>query len=172
MVTATTKRAPRASAAAKTRKPVAKKVTPAGKSPTRKSPARNSPARNSPARNSPARKSPVNKVPAVQATQPVEASEPVKSIEPAVAGQTPKASKGPKLPKKEKLVRDSFSMPESDFKLISAVKKRALAFERVTKKSEVLRAGLKALQGLSETQLKALLETLPVIKTGRPKKAD
>lgn len=148
MVTTTTRRAPRASAAAKTSKPAAKRV-------------------------SPARKAPVAKAPApVKAPAPIKAPEPIKSLEPAKVTQAPKATKGPKLPKKEKLVRDSFSMPESDFKLISAVKKRALAFERVTKKSEVLRAGLKALQGLSETQLKALLETLPVIKTGRPKKAD
>ena len=151
MVT-TTRRAPRASAATKASKPVAKRATPARKAPARKAPAR--------------------KLPAVKAPAPIKAPEPIKSIEPAVAKEIPKAAKGPKPPKKEKLVRDSFSMPESDFKLISAVKKRALAFERVTKKSEVLRAGLKALQGLSEPQLKALLETLPVIKTGRPKKAD
>jgi hypothetical protein len=148
MATTTARRAPRASAAAKTSKPAAKRA-------------------------SPARKAPVAKAPApVKAPAPIKAPEPIKSLEPAKVTQAPKATKGPKLPKKEKLVRDSFSMPESDFKLISAVKKRALAFERVTKKSEVLRAGLKALQGLSETQLKALLETLPVIKTGRPKKAD
>jgi hypothetical protein len=62
-------------------------------------------------------------------------------------------------------------MPESDFKLIAAVKQRALAFQHVAKKSEVLRAGLTALQGLTDAQLQALLEGLPVIKTGRPKKA-
>ncbi len=62
-------------------------------------------------------------------------------------------------------------MPESDFKLIASVKQRALAFQHAVKKSEVLRAGLMALQGLSEAQLRALLENLPVIKTGRPKKA-
>lgn len=153
MATTTARRAPRASAAAKTSKPAAKRA--------------------SPARKAPARKAPVAKAPApFKAPAPIKAPEPIKSLEPAKVTQAPKATKGPKLPKKEKLVRDSFSMPESDFKLISAVKKRALAFERVTKKSEVLRAGLKALQGLSETQLKALLETLPVIKTGRPKKAD
>ncbi len=155
MATTTARRAPRASAAAKTSKPAAKRASPARKAPARKAPAR--------------------KAPAVTAPEPINAPAPIKSPEPAVVAQAPKATKstkGPKLPKKEKLVRDSFSMPESDFKLISAVKKRALAFERVTKKSEVLRAGLKALQGLSEPQLKALLETLPVIKTGRPKKAD
>ena len=76
----------------------------------------------------------------------------------------------PQKSTKDKLVRDGFTMPESEFKLIDAVKQRALSFKRVVKKSEVLRAGLKALQGLSETQLKALLETLPTVKTGRPKK--
>lgn len=71
---------------------------------------------------------------------------------------------------KEKLVRDSFTMPETEFAQIAAIKKRAMAFQREVKKSEVLRAGLRSLQGLSEPQLKSLLEALPVIKTGRPKK--
>jgi hypothetical protein len=62
-------------------------------------------------------------------------------------------------------------MPESDFERIASVKQRALQFQHVAKKSEVLRAGLAALQGLSNAQLRAVLESLPVIKTGRPKKA-
>lgn len=73
-------------------------------------------------------------------------------------------------PAKVKLIRDGFTMPETEFKLIDAVKQRAMGFKREVKKSEVLRAGLKALQGLSEPQLKALLDTLPIVKTGRPKK--
>jgi hypothetical protein len=62
-------------------------------------------------------------------------------------------------------------MPEADFKLIAAVKQRALQFQHTAKKSEILRAGLVALQGLGEPQLRSLLENLPVVKTGRPKKA-
>ena len=97
---------------------------------------------------------------------------PVKPAAAASSGkEKPKVgkAKSAKAPK-DKLVRDGFTMPESEFKLIDSVKQRAMAFKREVKKSEVLRAGLKALQGLSEPQLKALLETLPTLKTGRPKK--
>ena len=91
---------------------------------------------------------------------------------PKAKHEAKKENKEPKAAKarKEKLVRDSFTMPEGEFKLIAAVKQRAMSFQREVKKSEVLRAGLMALQGLSEAQLRALLENLPVLKTGRPKK--
>ena len=71
---------------------------------------------------------------------------------------------------KEKLVRDSFTMPRSDFELIALLKERALTFKRPTKKSELLRAGLQALAGLNQKQLQAALDGLPLLKSGRPKK--
>jgi len=73
---------------------------------------------------------------------------------------------------KEKLVRDSFTMPQEDFALIAGLKARALAFQRPTKKSELLRAGLQALQALDDGALAGLLSRLAPIKTGRPKKGD
>lgn len=93
----------------------------------------------------------------------------------AKRGKSPKdakPSRSEKSARKEKLVRDSFTMPAADFGLIATVKQRALQFQHVAKKSEVLRAGLVALQGLSEAQLRAILESLPVIKTGRPRKGN
>lgn len=120
----------------------------------------------SPARKvSAARKAPI----ALQAAAPGKAEKPSKADKPSKAE---KAAKSDKPARKEKLVRDSFTMPAADFGLIAAVKQRALGFQHVAKKSEVLRAGLVALQGLSEAQLRAILESLPVIKTGRPKKAN
>jgi len=71
---------------------------------------------------------------------------------------------------KEKLVRDSFTMPRSDFELIALLKERALTFKRPTKKSELLRAGLQALAGLNQKQLQTALDSLPLLKSGRPKK--
>jgi len=71
---------------------------------------------------------------------------------------------------KEKLVRDSFTMPRSDFELIALLKERALTFKRPTKKSELLRAGLQALAGLNQKQLQTALDGLPLLKSGRPKK--
>lgn len=71
---------------------------------------------------------------------------------------------------KEKLVRDSFTMPRSDFELIALLKERALTFKRPTKKSELLRAGLQALAELNQKQLQTALDRLPLLKSGRPKK--
>lgn len=72
---------------------------------------------------------------------------------------------------KAKLVRDSFTMPASDFALIGQLKDKALGFKRPTKKSELLRAGLQALSGLSDAKLKAALDALAPLQAGRPKKA-
>ncbi len=91
--------------------------------------------------------------------------------------QVAKAAKPVALPKpakppKAKLVRDSFTMPQSDFALIAALKERALGFKRPTKKSELLRAGLQALAGLNDAALQGALNALAPLKPGRPKKAD
>jgi hypothetical protein len=71
---------------------------------------------------------------------------------------------------KGKLVRDSFTMPQQDFGLIAVLKDRALDFKRPAKKSELLRAGLHALQQLTATQLRSALDSLAPLKAGRPKK--
>jgi hypothetical protein len=71
-------------------------------------------------------------------------------------------------PKKDKLVRDSFTMPESEYTLIAAVKKRCLAKGVAVKKSEVLRAAVIGFAALSDAELTAALQTLVIIKTGRP----
>lgn len=71
---------------------------------------------------------------------------------------------------RSKLVRDSFTMPEQDFGLIAALKERALNFKRPTKKSELLRAGLQALQLLPDAKLRIALDALVPLKAGRPKK--
>lgn len=68
------------------------------------------------------------------------------------------------------LVRDSFTMPEPDFALIAALKARAMAAQRVAKKSELLRAGLHALMALDGAALVGALGRLQPLKVGRPKK--
>lgn len=69
-----------------------------------------------------------------------------------------------------KLVRDGFTMPQQDFDLIAALKKRAIALQRPAKKSELLRAGLHALTRLPDEAFLAALEGLVQLKLGRPKK--
>lgn len=69
-----------------------------------------------------------------------------------------------------KLVRDSFTMPRDEYELIAHLKLRALEFKRPTKKSELLRAGLRQLSSLDEARLHAALAALRPLPTGRPKK--
>jgi hypothetical protein len=87
------------------------------------------------------------------------------------AKSAPKAAvKKPKKEHKKKVVRDSFTMPQSEYQKIADIKATCLKAGMHVKKSEVLRAGLKALAGLNATQLKRALSELEKIKTGRPKK--
>lgn len=96
--------------------------------------------------------------------QPTPAAVPVP---PAVA--VPAAPAAPVV-LKHKLVRDSFTMPEPDFALIGVLKATAVDLKRPAKKSELLRAGLRLLAQQTPAKLKAALDALDPIKTGRPKK--
>lgn len=132
--------------------------------------------------------------PAVADKEPVKAAKPVAAAKPKStppAATTPKVVKaeGSKVipvkkpavtpkpspakdvkAKKPKLVRDSFTIPKDEYAVIDALKERAVRLSRPVKKSELLRAGLKLLAGLSDTALFTALESVPSIKTGRPTK--
>ena len=97
------------------------------------------------------------------------ASTPIADKEATKKGESAKADKTSKS-KKPKLVRDSFTMPESEYELIAAVKKRCVAKGLAAKKSEVLRAAIIGFAAKSDTALTAALRALEVIKTGRPTK--
>jgi hypothetical protein len=87
--------------------------------------------------------------------------------------QSPAPKKAAKKAKKEnrkKVVRDSFTMPQSEYQKIAEIKAICLKASMHVKKSEVLRAGLKALAILNAKQLMRALSELEKIKTGRPKK--
>ncbi|MES2512364.1 MAG: hypothetical protein V4625_20740 [Pseudomonadota bacterium] len=71
-------------------------------------------------------------------------------------------------PKKPKLVRDSFTIPKAEYVVLDALKLRAAKLTRPAKKSELLRAGIKALAALSDAAFLTALEQVPAIKTGRP----
>lgn len=113
----------------------------------------------------PARKAPVKQVVARKAAPAKTAVKPVTAPAPVLV-----PAPEPKHKAKDKLVRDSFTMPRSDFELIAVLKERALGFKRPTKKSELLRAGLQALAALNQKQLQTALDGLPLLKSGRPKK--
>ncbi|MDO8386604.1 MAG: hypothetical protein Q7T13_09385 [Polaromonas sp.] len=79
----------------------------------------------------------------------------------------PKAEK-PAKAKKPKLVRDSFTIPKAEYVVLDELKQRATQLARPIKKSELLRAGIKALAAMSDTGFLAALDQVPAIKTGRP----
>ncbi len=98
------------------------------------------------------------------------------------AARTSTAKKGPaKAPgavqkakaekvKKPKLVRDSYTIPKDEAAVLAQLKERSAALGQASKKSELLRAGIKALAGMGDKALLAALRAVPAIKTGRPKK--
>ena len=107
---------------------------------------------------------PVKKSPAPAAVKKTTASSAVSLKD---AG---KAEKSVKAAKKPKVVRDSFTMPQSEYQKISQIKALCLKAGLQVKKSEVLRAGVIALCAMSEAQLTKALGSLDKIKTGRPNK--
>ena len=80
----------------------------------------------------------------------------------------PKKAQGAK---KEKVLRDSFTMPKSDYAKIAELKQRCVDAGVQIKKSEILRAGLLLLAASSPKQLLAAVSKVEAIKTGRPAKA-
>ncbi len=89
---------------------------------------------------------------------------------PAAKASKPEAPKAAK-PKKPKLVRDSFTIPKDEYEVLTALKQRCAGLARPSKKSELLRAGIKALAVMGDKHLLAALQAVPSIKTGRPKQA-
>ena len=80
----------------------------------------------------------------------------------------PKKAQGAK---KEKVLRDSFTMPKSDYAKLAELKQRCLDAGVHIKKSEILRAGLLLLAASSPKQLLSAVSKVEAIKTGRPAKA-
>jgi len=112
--------------------------------------------------------------PAKATAAPVKSPKPAKEqkhAKPVAKRAAPAADADKSAKAKEKLVRDSFTMPRSDFGLIQQLKDRAMAFSHAPKKSELLRAGLHALAAMPDAALQGLLKGLPALKSGRPRKA-
>nr|WP_315233081.1 hypothetical protein [uncultured Albidiferax sp.] len=124
---------------------------------------------------------------------PVEKTVPAKAAAPKAAAVRAKVAKSPKAPaakakavvakpkpvaavaaekpakaKKPKLVRDSFTIPKAEYTVLDELKLRAIALAQPAKKSELLRAGIKALAAMSDAALRVALQAVPTIKTGRP----
>lgn len=76
-----------------------------------------------------------------------------------------------KRAKKDKVVRDSFTMPKSDYEKIAALKLKCEEAGVSVKKSELLRAGLLMLEAASPKRLLAAVSAVEQVKTGRPAKS-
>ncbi|TAL53206.1 hypothetical protein [Pandoraea sp.] len=70
-----------------------------------------------------------------------------------------------------KVIRDSFTMPEYDHAKLAQLKKKCLAEGVQVKKSELLRAGLAALEVMPLKRLLIEVQAVTKVKTGRPGKA-
>lgn len=91
-----------------------------------------------------------------------------------VPAQAKEKAQSPALPKgkvkKPKLVRDSFTMPEDEYKVLGEVKKACIKAGFEVKKSELLRVGVALIRKMDVPALQSVLSTLPPLKAGRPKR--
>jgi hypothetical protein len=119
------------------------------------------------AKKEPAKKEPAKKEPAKKESAKKEvAKKEVAKKEPAKKEVAKK-----EVAKKEKVVRDSFTMPKSDYAKIAALKQKCLDAGISVKKSEILRAGLLLLEGATSQRLLAAISAVEAVKTGRPSKS-
>ena len=117
-----------------------------------------------PVRKAPARKAPTPKAAAPKTAAPKAAAKPVVKAAPVKAAKAVRAEK----PRKPKLVRDSFTIPKAEYTVLDSLKQRAAKAGMSAKKSEVLRAGIKALAAMGDAAFAAAMGAVPAIKTGRP----
>ncbi|MFJ9448882.1 MULTISPECIES: hypothetical protein [unclassified Herbaspirillum] len=95
----------------------------------------------------------------------------VKPVTKPVAKAVAKIEKKAELKlKKVKQVRDSFTMPETEYEVLGQVKKACLKAGFEIKKSDLLRIGVSLIKNLETGKLKTLLAGLTPLKVGRPKK--
>lgn len=72
--------------------------------------------------------------------------------------------------KKPKMVRDSFTFPKAEYAVLDGLKMRAAKLGSPAKKTELLRAGIKAIAAMQDAAFVAALKSVPSLKTGRPVK--
>ncbi|MDP2449386.1 MAG: hypothetical protein Q8M93_17475 [Polaromonas sp.] len=112
---------------------------------------------------------PVTKAKAPAAKRAVAPTGPVKKQ--AITSGSATAPEKPAKVKKPKLVRDSFTIPKAEYVVLDELKQRAAKLTQPVKKSELLRAGIKALAAMQDAAFLAALANVPTIKTGRPTKS-
>ncbi len=74
--------------------------------------------------------------------------------------------------KKIKMVRDSIAIPKAEYLVLDSLKLRAATLAIPAKKTEILRAGIKALAAMSDKAFLSAVRSVPNLKTGRPAKGE
>ena len=80
----------------------------------------------------------------------------------------PKTKKPAKV-EKPKLVRERVTIPKAEYTVLDELKPRADKLAHPVKKSELLRAGVKALAAMPDGAFLSALNAVPTIKTGNTK---
>ena len=114
----------------------------------------------------PQKKTPASKSARTSASKAARSKQAATSEATAVPVSTEAKGKRPK--KKEKVVRDSFTMPKSDYAKIASLKQKCHDNGVRVKKSELLRAALTMLDAASAEQLLTAVKGLEAVETGRP----
>jgi hypothetical protein len=108
------------------------------------------------------------------ASKPAAKARSVTAAARVLAKTAPRAGRAPDLDEagpRPALVRDSFTMPDDEYAVLAAVKGACLQAGFEIKKSELLRIGVALLGQLDVAALRAVLDALPQLKTGRPRAA-
>lgn len=114
------------------------------------------------------RRKPAAKTTRPAAKRPAAAKKAAKKTAPAKAAGKP-AKKMPAATD-QKVVRDGFTMPQADYDKIKILKALCLKNGVEVKKSQLLRAGLIALEALAVAELLKRIAALAPVKAGRKKK--
>jgi hypothetical protein len=62
-------------------------------------------------------------------------------------------------------------MPKAEYEVLDLLKSRATTLQVHVKKTELIRAGIKALAAMADVAFLAAVKAVPNLKTGRPKKS-
>lgn len=73
--------------------------------------------------------------------------------------------------KKPKMIRDSLTMPKLEYAVLDTLKLRGAKLASPVKKTELIRAGIKALAAMSDAAFLSAIKAVPSLKTGRPANA-
>ena len=119
-------------------------------------------------------KAPVAKSPAAKPTAKPTVAKPAQkaAVSKPVVPKPVAAAKSvaPAKPKKIKMVRDSLTMPKPEYAVLDDLKQRGAKLASPVKKTELIRAGIKALAAMNDAAFLAALRAVPSLKTGRPAK--